>query len=639
MGPASPTMLDRFASAAHRSSILSPRSPKRSPSEYQLDQLEPRPDDAASLDHDLPRPRLRRLVALGTSPRDMSPGSWNEKASSAGSSSKLRHPPPMFPGPPPPIAASMVMSSRSSPPLSSHSHDEVSHGLVGASQANISSVLFDHRQEFASQSSDSTWRALRRRERALEQDIQQLLDFQAAGLVAGSARGLDVSSSSDVDGHSDAGSSTPTGTFYSTASSRSRMPKSLYLPPQSTPEGNVIPVRQPARARPMGLRAARKGLRKSMIALVDLKREEDAHLDAALAERKMALARLNQLSTRRTGIQDELTVLEGDEEEPLGKELRDLGSKHDALDHEIRVLEEKLVGMRNRRRRFREKINDVKSKREAGLSGYRGALKDVDVEVNALVRRPPVQPLDQEMVNQGNDPGAESSSTGGFEFMRLIPERRTAEMAKTWWEAEVGILERRKDQIDQEQQALEAGGTTWQEVMALVSDFESNLRGIVKAGTDASAPPSAKGKEKAPSAEDMIRSQLPRMVEVVTELEQRMQLAEGKRWNLLICAIGAELEAFKEAHDMLRDIVDEPDGAGEDSRGDSRTEERLVDDDVASNGGPGRGESDNEVPPDLLVSRLDEADRESAIGRQDSENEVPPEFLADHGHLSHDDMQ
>ncbi|KND93818.1 hypothetical protein TOPH_01901 [Tolypocladium ophioglossoides CBS 100239] len=624
-------MLDRFTSAAHRSSFLSPRS-KRSPSEYQLDQLEPRPDDAVSLDHHLPRSRLRRPAALGTSPRDMSPGSWNGRPSSAGSSSRLRQPPAMFLGPPPPIAASMVIGSSSSPPRSNHSHEGVSHSLLGASRANISSVLFDQRQEFASQSSDSAWRALRRREQALEQDVQQLLDFQAAGLVAGSAGGLDVGSSSDLDGHSDAGSSTPTGTFYSTASSRSRMPKSLYLPPQSTPEGNVIPVRQPTRERPMGLRAARKGLRKSMMALVDLKREEDAHLDAALAERKMALARLNRLGTRRSGIQDELMALEGDGEEPLGKELRDLGSKHDTLDREIRLLEEKLVGMRNRRRWLRENMDEVKSKREAGLSGYRGALKDVDVEVSALVRRPPVLPLDQEMVSQGSGPDAEPCSTGGVEFMRLIPERRTVEMAKAWWEAEIGILERRKDQIDQEQQALEEGSATWQEVMALVSDFESNLRGIVKAGTDASAPLSAKGKEKAPSAEDMIRSQLPKMDEVVTELEQRMQLAESKRWNLLICAIGAELEAFKEAHDMLRGIVDGADGADEDSRGDSRTEEKLVDDDVTSNGGPGRDESDNEVPPDLLVSRLDDADRESAISRQDSENEVPPEFLAEHGH-------
>ncbi|POR33808.1 Uncharacterized protein TPAR_05986 [Tolypocladium paradoxum] len=633
MGPASPTMLDRLTSAANPSSILSPRSPKRSPSEYQLDQLEPRPDDAVSLDHDLPRRRLGRPAALGTSLRDMSPGSWDKRPSSVGSSSKLRQPPAMFLGPPPPIAASMVVSSGPSPPWSNHSREGVSHSLLGASRANISSVLFDQRQEFASQSSDSAWRALRRREQALEQDIQQLLDFQAAGLVAGSAGGLDMASSSDADGHSDAGSSTPTGTFYSTASSRSRMPKSLYLPPQSTPEGNVMPVRQPARARPMGLRAARKGLRRSMTALVDLKREEDAHLDAALAERNMALARLNRLGTRRTGIQDELMALEGDEEEPLGKELRDLGSKHDTLDREIRLLEERLVGMRSRRRWLREKMDDVKNRREAGLSGYRGALKDVDVEVSALVRRPPIQPLDQEMVNQDNGPDAESSSTGGFEFMRLIPERRTVEMAKAWWEAEIGILERRKGHIDQEQQALEEGGATWQEVMALVSDFESNLRGIVKAGTGASAPPSAKGKDKVPSAEDMIRSQLPRMDEVVTELEQRMQLAESKRWNLLICAIGAELEAFKEAHVMLRGIVDGTGGgADEGYRGDSRTEEKLVDDDAASNGGPGRDESDNEVPPDLLVSRLDDVDRESAISRQDSENEVPPEFLAEDGH-------
>ncbi|KMQ81530.1 autophagy-related protein 28 [Lasius niger] len=129
-------------------------------------------------------------------------------------------------------------------------------------------------------------------------------------------------------------------------------------------------------------------------------------------------------------------------------------------------------------------------------------------------------------------------------------------MAKAWWEAEIRILERRKACIDAEQQVLEDGGATWQQVMTLVTDFESNLRGITKTGTHSNATRLDKDKENVPSQEELIRGQLSRMNEIVAELGQHMQLAESKRWNLLICAIGAELEAFKEAHSVLKAIID-----------------------------------------------------------------------------------
>ncbi|KAJ6438726.1 Atg28p-like protein [Purpureocillium lavendulum] len=628
-------MTDLLGAVGKRPSDASQsRSPRRSPSEYQLDDLDPRQYDGLVSDGEPPRPRLRKPATLGME-REASPSSWLDRPSSSGSSSKLeRAPAAMFAGPPPPIAASMLVANGHGRSRSRHGENEQHKGFMAASRATIGSVLFDQRQESPARSPDSAWRALRRREQALELDVQHLLDLQAAGLLAGTAGTLDATSSSDADGHSDAGSSTPTGTFYSTASSRSQMPKSLYLPPQATSEGNVIPVRQPARARSVGLRGARSGLRKSIKALADLKREEEIHIDAALSDRSLALARLNKLGTTRAGIVNELEAFEGDDEEPLGKELRDLENKHNTLDRDIRALEDRLVAMRNRRRWLRDKMDDVKSKRDAGLSGYRGALRDVDGKVRALMSTPPVQPLDGDIISQ-----EESASSGGYEFMRLIPERRTIEMAKTWWEAEVILLERRKAQIHQEQLALEEGGATWYEVMALVSDFESSLRGILRSGTDPLLPSSFKGKEKQPSKEDVILGQLPRMDGIVSELEQRAKLAERNRWNLLICAIGAELEAFREAQSMLKGLVG--DDRSMPPADDNPQSDRGLEDEVHERGSLAREESDNEVPSDLLVSPVGCSDHQSSgsheseannpLERVDSENEVPPEFLAEHG--------
>ncbi|KYK57665.1 hypothetical protein DCS_04677 [Drechmeria coniospora] len=578
MGLSFPSMLDRFAGVTSRSSPHPYPSERPSPSEHQLDQfdeldqLDPRPNYMAAYKDDTTRSRPGPTTAL-ESKRGHSPGPWLDRPSPSSSLSKLSRPSPI---------------------------------------------------------SESAWRGLWRREQALEQDFQQLLDLQAAGLVSGYAKQLNAGSSGGLDGHSDAGSSTPTGTFYSTTSSTSRMPKSLYLPPKSTADGNVLPVRQPTKIRSAGLRGARNGLKKTMRALIDIKLEEDAHIDAALSERKLALARVNRLGTKRTGIHKELQALDNDEHEPLGKELRELGGTVESIDRDIRLLEEKLVGMRNRRRFLKDKMDDVRSKRDAGLSGYRGALKELDAEICTLLRRPPIQPLDLDILTQSDVPSGGPNSDEGAEFLRLIPERRTMEMAKTWWESEIDTLQRRKLQIEAEQQALEDGSGVWMAVTTLVTDFEANLRTVLASGPDSSATSKIKGKEKVPALQELIRGQLPRMKEVMTELEEHMRAAEEKRWNLLICAIGAELEAFTEAYAMLGSLASDQDanasaldGTAEDSGEtpyDQKNTSSVMDSPVEGEGFS-RQESDNEVPPDFLISHLADSPDETHCQLQMQESD------------------
>ena len=533
----------------------------------------------------------------------------------------------MFAGPPPPIASSRLISSHNS----SHSPEPRRHPESPRGQSLLASRLgtsfFEQRQE-KTQNLDSIWRGLQRREKALQREVQQLLDLQASGLVAGSG---DSVSERDLDGTSDVdGSSTHSSTFYSTATSKSRMVSSLHEPTRSTPDGNVIPVRQPKPKKPMGLKSARSGLRKAMAALLELKEEEDAHVQAALAQRREALKYLNRMNARKDKIYAELHALEDDEEEPLGKELRELGSEHDALGHEIRELEQKLVAMRNRRRWVREKMDDVKNRREAGLSGYRNSKREVDSEIQTLLHRPPVSPLDLDALRRNGqvDGATGADSPGGFEFLRLRPERRTAQMAKSWWEEEISILERRKAQILADRQALDEGATIWTEVTKIVADFESSLRGMVNSDV-------GKNGKGTVSPEEMLRKQLTAMDTVVNELEKRLQVAEDKHWNLLICAIGAELEAFIQAQSLLSESL-EPTQEETQSEGETAPEDdRTVESEDKNHSH--HDESDNEVPPDLLVSHFEDHERpgstspqRSVVLRRLNSNEVPPEFLAEH---------
>lgn len=536
----------------------------------------------------------------------------------------------MFAGPPPPIASSRLISSHNSSrsPESRHAESPQGQGLLAASRLNLGGSFFEQRQQRVSHHPDSIWRGLQRREKALQHEVQQFLDLQASGLVMGVGDGA---SERDMDTTSDGDTCSEHSTFYSTATSKSRMVNSLHIPSRSTPEGNVIPVRQPKPKKLRGLRSARTGLRRAMADLLELKEEEDAHVQAALAQRRNALKYLNKMSSRRDKIYAELHDLEDDPEEQLGKELRALGSEHNALSQEIQDMERKLVEMRNRRRWIRDKMDDVKNRREAGLSGYRNAKRDVDAEVQTLLERPPFAPLDMDALRQhGQTEGASGAeSPGGVEFLKLRSERRTAQMARTWWEGEISILERRKAQILADRQALDEGAAVWAEVTQLVADFESSLRAAVQSSVE------QRGIESTKSPQESFGKQLKVMDSVVIELEKCLQLAEEKHWNLLICAIGAELDAFMQAQSLFSESL-EPTNNGTHS-----DEEQVPDDDQTVNS-EGKTtdhyeESDNEVPPGLFVSHMEDHERppstsprQSVVLRRQDSNDVPLEFLADH---------
>jgi hypothetical protein len=669
---------------------------RKKPSEYDLAELSPRFDDG----HTSPEP-MNSLKPVRFGRRSPSPPArFSDEASNAGSASKSRpNTRVLFAGPPPPIATSRLLyrdeEDRDLP--------TVSRGIDTSSFArNISSVLFERgpspshsrdRDYDIPNQPDAVWLDLQRRERALQQDLQRLLDAQSLGLAAhldggeapststATSSGDARSETSDAPPAGRRSSSTPTST--STPSAR-RQQRHVTFEPDSGSSELVIPVRQPRPPKPLGLRAARAGLARTISLLADLKAEEDARLESALAARRQALARLRGLTARREGIAARLCALEADDgDEPLARELRELVSERDAVSGDIAELEGRLAELRNKRRVLDERVEEVRNAREAGLSGYRGAMKEVEGRIGGLLRRPGVRPLDGDLFGTGGGGGegeeGQSPSPGGVEFLRLRPERRTAEMAREWWEAEVDILQRRIGEVDRERAALEEGVEVWKEAVKLVSEFEAGLRRELSGSSEANSSSKLKndkGKGKARdstspspsiSPEQVMRAQLDKMAAVIAGLEERLRLAEEKGWNLLICAIGAELEAFRQAEGMLRDALratgfdaaDDVDSV--DDRRDStphlgrsasmRDSGPLLNGSAAGasadtmSGEGGRGnlvdlcgekedkaaESDNEVPADVLMAAAEEHGLASpALSRDDSENEVPIEFLTEH---------
>jgi pyruvate kinase len=173
---------------------------RKKPSEYDMSDLSPRPADAL-LSTELANGR----EATYSPRRSPSPTiRYSDRASNAGSASKSKPKQRvLFAGPPPPIAASQMLyrdeedrDTSLSPPR----------GLEASSFArNINSVLFDRtaspnrRSRDYDPKPDPIWLNLQRREHALQNDLQHLLDAQSAGLAAHLDPGAPPSSTAPSD--------------------------------------------------------------------------------------------------------------------------------------------------------------------------------------------------------------------------------------------------------------------------------------------------------------------------------------------------------------------------------------------------------------------------------------------------------
>ncbi|KAG8163379.1 hypothetical protein KVR01_006676 [Diaporthe batatas] len=625
-------------------------------SEYDLDELSPQAERDDLLSHTFDGPASSSL------PSNRKPtGSLNRRpsnSSSGGSTdAKIRKERGsgrvLFAGPPPPIAMSRVMYRDTE----EHYIDEEEESGPGAAswlpntaRKAIKSVIWDRSAVHTSRRHDaapvtydrnSVWRSLQRRERAIVENVQHFLQIQEDILTR-------VQPGDDVHEHS-SGSATPTS---ASISSSRRLHRSVIEPAtRSGPAGEIIPVRQPRRKK-AGISDARKGIAASMAELANLKVEEDASLLSALSTRKQALAKLRKLSTKHDNVAEELTALETDEAEPLARELEDLGSEHRGVCSEIEHLQKRLTELRTRRRHLESRMDGVRNRREAGLSGYKNALREIEDTTNTFLTRPPVKPLDVEALADSTM-SKELLPAGGTEFLRLRPERRTVDMAREWWENEISILEKRKVQVDIERAALEEGGRVWEEVVQLVLDFENELRKLMSEMMASSIHGGKGDDHEFPPKETILKLQYEKINTVITGLEQRLHIAEDSGWNLLIAAIGAELEAFKQAQKINRDMLKESgiimDGLGpsdiprENSGVSASTnnsfhtvnggsanlnelQQQLLD--LPNNREDDSAESDNEVPADLLVAQSESQEGHHGDEKTDeSDNEVPEDLL------------
>ena len=403
-----------------------------------------------------------------------------------------------FQGPPPPIAQSVLLPAQ---------HGDERHPSSSRPPGRDSGSKLHVRQPWLGM---DPLLVIERKERAIHQELQVLLDAQSTGLVRGFGRTV------GSDAGSDAGSATPTST---SVAGRSR---------EREEGGGYVPVRQPKR-KPLSLRGARKGLLKDMETLAAVKEEESLALAEEIKRRETVLERVRVWEERMEAVKGELESYSANGRDVRGggessTEILALQKEEREVDNEIHALEDRLMQMRARKNWLRERIREGINRREARLSSYRGALREVESEVKEFLRRPPVE----RSVVMGKEEG----------FTALPPARRTLGMASDWWNKELATLSARKSAAEAENAALKSGAEIWTSTMEVVRAFEDNLRRQM-------APDK-------PQENPGLGEQVAKMRDVIEKLEKNLGIAESKHWNLLVCAIGAELEAFKEGEGILR---------------------------------------------------------------------------------------
>ncbi|GAD93491.1 conserved hypothetical protein [Paecilomyces variotii No. 5] len=349
---------------------------------------------------------------------------------------------------------------------------------------------------------------IERQTKHLQRNLQTLLDAQSEGLLA-------VLSGSDQDDAVSTTNSNPTPSV----SSSSRAP--------------TVPVRQPAHKK-IGLHAARRGILKSMRQLLALKEEEQRILTIQSDERRSAIGQVESFMSKQKGLENTISTIQDDHDSRRCHDLKDEARR---LEHEISELENKLFEMKARHRTVVNEIAGVENSVEAKLSSYKASLSLLESEVRKYLRHPPLVPLSVEAT-----------------FYSLNPKRRTLEMAKEHWAMEQSELDKRKDSVLSEVGALDEGSAVWQAVVKDVTDFEKRLRDemsrLFQGNSQLLDTQDSLGESTGEKAKAILKD----MEDTTNRIEEKLDLAEEKDWKLLVCCIGAELEALREGRAMLLDL-------------------------------------------------------------------------------------
>ncbi|RMJ24911.1 hypothetical protein PHISP_04220 [Aspergillus sp. HF37] len=423
---------------------------------------------------------------------------------------------------------------------------------------------------------------INREAKYIERNLQTLIDAQSDGLMAG------LAGPSQEDTYSDSGH-TPT-------SSELGSPR----------RPSTVPVRQPT-AKKIGLRAAREGIFKSIDDLLKLREDEREIIASRFSERKDALSEVDEFKSKAGGLEDAISSINN---RPENQRPNSLQEEARILEADIHELETKLYEMKARHRHIINEISHVENSVEAKLSSYKSSLSMLQSDIRKYLQNPPLQPL--------------ASGTSAPTFYSLPRKRRTLEMAQEHWSGEQEELQKRQAEVDWEIAALEEGGGVWKRVISEVTGFERRLKAEMHRSTQGQsqlvAPDGPSG-----SKDSRVKAIIEDLQDTAHRVEEQLELADDRNWNLLVCCVSAELEALRAARQMLLNTFNVSEGdLWPEGKDESAEETRHVDREDSQIDSLG---ADNPEPPADLLRDSHRQSQDGAPRSEDEDDEPDPAWL------------
>ncbi|KAL4929125.1 uncharacterized protein BDV17DRAFT_281640 [Aspergillus undulatus] len=344
-----------------------------------------------------------------------------------------------------------------------------------------------------------------RQAKHIQRNLQHLIDAQSEGLLAGL-------------GSQQSGESTLNESH--AFSSEMASPKM----------SSGVPARQPV-GKKISLRSAREGIYTSMYDLIRLREQEQEILSLKQEETNSGLNNIETFNAKRSGLEKAISAINNDRESQRSKQLREESSELEAQIHEM---ENTLAQMKAKHRHVVAELSQIENSVEAKLSSYQASLSLLESDVRKFLANPPVKPP--------------ARSSARDSFYSLKSSRRTLEMAQEHWKKEQSEMQQRQEEVGAEIKALEEGGVVWKHVVGDISGFEKRLRATMRRSMQTQ---SQLLQEGAPSQIDTVHGIMEDLEHTTNLVEQHLDHAGGKDWKLLVCCISAELQALREAREML----------------------------------------------------------------------------------------
>lgn len=412
--------------------------------------------------------------------------------------------------------------------------------------------------------SSETYISLQRQQKYLESHLQALLDAQSAGLLALTG---DVSASREHESQSqpqDVGAALPVPgdegiepSLDTMSISSQRLPHTLSSRKRGEEKSFTLPIRQP-KPRRITLRASRRGIGKTIADLAVLKETELHLLEDEARSYEDSLSTIREHVAKEEGLKAEIARIEAPMASPSSPSSRTsqlershgesqhmpvdvMKEEENRLGNEIKEAETRLYQLRAEQRLLRQRIQESNNRTQAELSSWRNALELAERDGKMLVAREPK-----------GFRGALSRERGGKgqSVWSLPAGRRTLRMVEEQYIGDITRLSKEVSGVEREQEALERGGEVWAEVLREMNNVEMALSAEMKV-LNGRAPNGKSDDEDRTKGTALV---LDKIASAIKPIEEKLELAQKRSWTLLICAIGAELEALRQGLKILEDV-------------------------------------------------------------------------------------